>query len=68
MRANLARGAKAVDVFVNNLEYLGYSVTLEDAGAIDPAGWLLYDFVLVSSGDNTSSLGNAALRTASAAD
>ena len=57
-------GAKAVDVFVNNLEYLGYSVTLEDAGAIDPAGWLLYDFVLVSSGDNTSSLGNAALRTA----
>jgi len=55
-------GAKAVDVFVNQLEYLGYSVTVEDSGTTDPTGWLLYDFILVSSGNNTSALPDAGLR------
>lgn len=56
--------AKAVDLLVADLEYLGYGVVVETAAGTDPAGWLGYDVLLVSSGDNTSPLSDAALRAA----
>ena len=55
---------KAVDTMVNDLEYLGYSITVQTLAATDPATWDMYDMLVVSSGDNTVSLDNVAFRTA----
>ncbi|MBU1072112.1 hypothetical protein KKG45_02600, partial [bacterium] len=53
----------AADI-VTDLENLGYSTTLEALSATDPATWWSYDMILVSSGDNESTLGTAAFRLA----
>jgi len=55
-------GAKAVDLLVSDLEYLGYSAIVETMATTDPATWWSYDMLLVTSGDNTSSLADAAFR------
>ncbi|MBU1072603.1 proprotein convertase P-domain-containing protein [bacterium] len=57
-------GAKSADLLVADLEYLGYGVVLETIATTDPASWPGYDVLLVSAGDNTSSLSDAAFRDA----
>jgi len=57
-------GAKSADVFVNDLEYLGYGVVVETMATTDPADWVNYDVLLLSSGDNTSSLADETFRDA----
>jgi len=57
-------GAKAVDALVADLEYLGYTATVESASTTDPATWANYDMLICSSGSNTSPLGSAILRNA----
>ena len=60
----MSDGVKAVDLFVADLEYLGYSAIVETMATTDPATWWNYDMLLVSSGDNTTSLNDPAFRTA----
>ena len=55
---------KSVDLLVADLEYLGYGAYVETMGTTDPADWWNYDVLLVSSGDNTSSLGDESFRDA----
>jgi subtilisin-like proprotein convertase family protein len=62
--AYTSNGAKTVDLLVADLEYLGYSAIVETMATTDPATWTSYDMLLVSSGDNTTSLDDAAFRTA----
>jgi len=54
----------AVDDIVADLELLGYGATVEDMATTDPATWNQYDLLLVTCGDNTSTLEDAAFRTA----
>ncbi len=55
---------KSADFMGVALELMGFSVTVETIAATDPALWSMYDVVIVASGDNTSSLQDAAIRTA----
>ncbi|MDO9172152.1 MAG: carboxypeptidase-like regulatory domain-containing protein, partial [bacterium] len=55
---------KAVTNLVNDLEFLGYGVTVQTMGTTVPADWSLYDLLLVSSGANVTTLDDAAFRTA----
>ncbi|MBK6898453.1 MAG: carboxypeptidase regulatory-like domain-containing protein [bacterium] len=55
---------KAVTNLVNDLEYMGYGVTVQTMSTTVPADWPLYDLLLVSAGSSTTSLNNAAFRTA----
>ena len=52
-------GAKSVDVLVADLEYLGFGATVETIATTDPVTWWNYDVLLVSCGDNTTSLDDA---------
>jgi len=54
----------AVDDIAADLEQLGYGATVEDMSATDPATWEQYDMLLVTCGDNTTTLDDAAFRTA----
>ncbi|MFH1842312.1 MAG: carboxypeptidase regulatory-like domain-containing protein, partial [bacterium] len=53
---------RAAAEMVSDLEGLGYTVTLENASDSDPAGWDLYDLVIVSAGGNTTPLNSASFR------
>jgi subtilisin-like proprotein convertase family protein len=55
---------KAVTNLVNDLEYMGYGVTVQTMSTTVPADWPLYDLLLVSSGAKTTTLANASFRTA----
>lgn len=55
---------KAVTDVVNDLETLGYTVTLEQAASTNPATWQNYDLVMSVSGSNTTTLSNAAYKQA----
>ena len=55
---------KAAADIVNDLDALGYVVTLEAIGATNPATWGNYDLLIVSCGNNTGTLANATFRTA----
>jgi len=59
----MSDGVKTVDLFVGDLEYLGYSAIVETMATTDPATWWNYDMLLVSSGDNITSLNNTAFRS-----
>ncbi len=59
-----APAGKAVADLMADLEYFGYYVTMEDAATSDPETWTDYDLVIVSCGDNTSTLPNSATRAA----
>ncbi|MBD3221966.1 T9SS type A sorting domain-containing protein [bacterium] len=65
--AYTAPADRAAADLVADLETLGYSVILENAALSDPDSWTLYDMLLVTSGANTSPLGNSGLRDALAA-
>ncbi len=58
------RAKSAVDDIVADLEFLGYGVTVEGIGETDPATWQLYDLLLVTCGDNTTTLDDAGFRAA----
>jgi len=57
-------GEKAVVDIMNDLESLGYTATLEDMAATNPATWENYDLLLVSCGGNATTLDNATFRDA----
>jgi len=59
-----AGAQKSATDIVADLEALGYIVTLEDMAATSPATWGIYDLIIVSCGNNTTTLSNAAFRTA----
>ncbi len=48
----------------DDLTNMGFFVTVVNAAAVDPADFDLVDLVILSCGDNTSTLGNAALKNA----
>jgi len=48
--------ARAADDIQTDLEALGYTVNQISISTYDPADWVLYDLILVSSGDNTGTL------------
>ncbi len=54
---------KSAAQLVPDLEELGYYVNLVDAGSVDPATFVDYDLVILTCGDNTSTIGNAALKS-----
>ncbi|MAF27395.1 MAG: hypothetical protein CME07_05970 [Gemmatimonadetes bacterium] len=55
---------RAAADLVADLETIGYTVTTETMASTDPASWGLYDLLITSSGDNTTTLSDAAFRTA----
>jgi len=55
--------AKSADQMAADLEEIGYSVTVVDAAVADPATFWDYDLVILSCGDNTTTLSNASLKT-----
>ncbi len=56
-------GGKSATELAADLEDLGYFVTMEDAASVDPATFENYDLVILTCGDNTTTLANAALKT-----
>jgi subtilisin-like proprotein convertase family protein len=62
--AYTAGPGKAVADIVTDLESLGYNATVETMAATDPQMWENYDLLLVSCGDNTATLDDAAFRGA----
>jgi subtilisin-like proprotein convertase family protein len=59
-----APASKSASELATDLEALGYFVMVETAAATDPATWDDYDLIICSSGDNTSPVESATLRTA----
>ncbi len=57
-------GDSASDEFAVDLVAIGYDVTEETASTSDPVTWPEYDFIIWTSGSNTSPVSNAAHRTA----
>jgi hypothetical protein len=55
-------GGKSATQMMADLEEMGFFVSLVDASVADPATFWDYDLVILSCGDNTSTLGNAALK------
>ncbi len=55
--------ARAADPMVNDLVALGYSVVVETMATTDPATWWSYDLILVTCGDNLTTVNDAAFRT-----
>ncbi len=49
---------------VADLEDIGYTATVEAAGATDPVAWSQYDALIVTCGNNLSPLSDATLRSA----
>jgi len=54
-------GTSATDI-VADLETLGYAAVLETAGATDATTWTSYDFIIWSSGDDTSPVSSSTYR------
>ncbi|MCD4690805.1 proprotein convertase P-domain-containing protein [bacterium] len=54
---------RSVHEFESDLIDLGYDVTLETAASSDPLTWMNYDFIIHTSGANTSPVLDAAYRT-----
>lgn len=59
--------ARVVDPLTTELVDLGYSIVVETPTTTDPAGWWSYDLILVSSGDNLTTVADATFRAALAA-
>ena len=60
-----ARGVKSADQISADLTALGYDVTQETVATTNPATWLTdYDFIISSSGDNTSPVASQSYRDA----
>ena len=55
-------GDRATDTLTDALTTLGYSVAVETMSTTDPSTWWSQDLILVSSGDNTTSLNDAVFR------
>ncbi len=64
MAPGYAAEPKAAADIVADLEDLGYTVTLESISVTDPSTWPNYDLLVVSCGNNTSTLSSSAIRTA----
>ena len=60
----MSEAPKTAAQMASTLELVGYSVTVETSGTTDPSSWSMYDLVIVSCADNTSSLPDAAIRNA----
>jgi subtilisin-like proprotein convertase family protein len=58
-----AEPSKSAVQMVTDLETMGYSVTTVAAASVDPATFADYDLVILSCGNNTATLSNAALKT-----
>jgi subtilisin-like proprotein convertase family protein len=54
--------SKAVADLQADLEAIGYSVTLEPVSGSDPGTWMIYDVLIVCSGNNTNALADAGVR------
>jgi subtilisin-like proprotein convertase family protein len=61
--AYLSEDGKAAIDLLNDLEDLGYTVTVETLDASNPADWPNYDLLISSSGSKIDPLANAAFRT-----
>ncbi len=57
-------GSKAATDFTTDLATLGYSAVVEPMATTDASNWPAYEFILVDSANNTTSLNNEAFRTA----
>jgi len=55
--------AKSAADLAADLENLGYFVTVEPIGSVDPASFWDYDLVILACGANTSTLGTTAVKT-----
>lgn len=54
--------SKSATDIVNDLEAIGYFVTLENLSTTNPATWEQYDLIITASGNNTNPLSNATMR------
>lgn len=59
-----APACRSLANMVDDLEDLGYTMTVESIATTNPATWSQYDMVLVSSGNSTAALASAAFRNA----
>jgi len=59
-----APDAKTAAHMAGDLEAMGYSVVMESVGTTDPAGWLGYDCLIWSCGNNTTTITDPAMLTA----
>lgn len=55
---------RSADIFAADLVALGYDITQESAETSDPATWSAYDFLISSSGNDTSPISDSAYRAA----
>ena len=55
-------GGKSATQMASDLEEMGFFVSVVDAATVDPGTFWDYDLVILSCGDNTSTLSNSALK------
>jgi len=58
------RSGRSVDELVTELEYYGFTVTVEDIDETNLTTWPEYDLLLVSCGDNTNTIYSSSMRIA----